>query len=95
MATQDDDPFERFRARNDETPSLLAPIMEPIGIRIAQGVVDTFTSFSKYVSDFVYLRAPKIWSKGKSLSDEPIIQLLDNIIESINIRGDSHFVFKF
>ncbi len=51
MATQDDDPFERFRARNDETPSLLAPIMEPIGIRIAQGVVDTFTSFSKYVSD--------------------------------------------
>ncbi len=51
MATQDDDPFERFRARRDETPSLLAPKMEPIGIRIAQGVVDTFTSFSKYVSD--------------------------------------------
>ncbi len=66
MATQDDDPFERVRARSDETTSHLAPIMEPIGIRIAQGVVDMFTSFSKYVSDFVYLRVPKIWFKGKS-----------------------------
>jgi hypothetical protein len=47
---------------------------------------DMFTSFTKYVGDFVYLRAPQFWFKGKSLSDQPVIQLLANIIQSKNSK---------
>ncbi len=87
MATLDDNPFKRFRASTVETPSPLAPIMQPIGIRIANGMGDMFTSFTKYVGDFVYLRVPQLWFRGKSLSDEPlIIQLLANIIQSKNSK---------
>ncbi len=91
MATHDDNPFERFRARSHETPSPLAPIMQPIGIRIAHGMGDMFTSFTKYVGDFVYLRVPQFWFKGKSLSDEPVIQLLANIIQSKNSKKTKIF----
>ncbi len=92
MATQDDNPFERVRTRTNETPSPLAPIMQPIGMRIAHGMGDMFTSFTKYVGDFVYLRVPQIWFKGKSLSDEPvIIQLLANIVQSKNSKKTKTF----
>ncbi len=44
MATHDDNPFERFRDRSHEKPSPLAPIMQPIGIRIAHGMGDMICS---------------------------------------------------
>jgi len=50
-----------------------------------------FTLFSKYVSDFVYLRVPQFWFKGKSLSDELVNQLLDNIIQSKNSKKTKIF----
>ena len=61
MATQDDDPFLRYSPRKKQTENGNQAINQPIGIRIAHGMGDMFMSFSKYVGDFVYVRAPTLF----------------------------------
>ena len=61
LATQDDDPFLRYSQRKKQNENPNQAINQPIGIRIAHGMGDMFVSFSKYVGDFVTVRAPALF----------------------------------
>ena len=61
MATQDDDPFQRFSPLKKQIDTSESAINQPIGIRIAHGVGDMFVSFSKYVGDSVYVKLPALF----------------------------------
>lgn len=70
LADQDDSPWERIQARQDDKPSPAAPVSQPVQLRWAAGMGDMFTSFAKYLRDFVYLRVPSYHSISKrSLRD--------------------------
>lgn len=62
LADQDDSPWERIQARQDDNPSPAAPVSQPVQLRWAAGMGDMFTSFAKYLRDFVYLRVPSYHS---------------------------------
>lgn len=89
LATQSDNPWERFRSRKDDSLSISAAISQPIGFRIVHGIGDMFTSFTRYVGDFAYLRNPfRFGIRGKSFSEEPhIIKMLVNVIQNINSKS--------
>ena len=60
LATQDDDPFLRFNP-NKKGQNVNQAINQPIGIRIAHGMGESFVSLSKFVGDLVMVRAPSLF----------------------------------
>ena len=49
LADQNDDPWERVQAKQDERPSPAAPVTQPVQLRWATGLGDMVTSFAKYL----------------------------------------------
>ena len=90
LATQQDNPWERIRSRADEVPSPNPRNNSQIlGVRIVHGIGDLFNSLTKYVREFVTLRAPneshssQSIHKARQLSEK--LELLDLVVNYIRI----------
>ncbi|XP_053200527.1 dermonecrotic toxin LcsSicTox-betaIC1-like [Panonychus citri] len=58
LATTEDDPWERIQSDPEEKPAPSANVMPPVSLRVVTSAADMFTSFTKYLRDFVFLRLP-------------------------------------
>ncbi|KAI1280660.1 Dermonecrotic toxin LiSicTox-betaIA1i [Halotydeus destructor] len=65
FATQEDSPWQRIQLPEEEKGSPAAPSGTPVQYTWAGSFNDLFSSFAKYMRDFVYLRVPNYHSISK------------------------------